>query len=736
MRKLKLFTFLLALAASVGINALAASLPGTEFEVPASWEGDDTDVTEADLPGFAEISLEQAESWTGAPASGESRLIYCLSYYQAAAYFNNGEYYDWNYVNREELYDFAAAGVKIYYSGDASAPVGELLTTITMQLENSQFVENHTNPNVASIGKSCNVTYAQYANYIAWKTDPWSSGEMLLVMPKAGYTITKVVFTRDNNPSNKVTVNSAPFTASVTNNDNISKIEVYGIEEAPADPVAVASWTSNEGAVVLTNDGKLTVRKLDYDGVMEDMNSYQSSKWRCFYSLITSIEVQEGVTHIGNYAFYNLQNVTSVSLPNSLISIGDGAFMDCSITGDLVFPENLESIGEKCFSMVPKSLSTISVPASVTSIGMCAFENKGASNKTSTNVLTAINVAAANPNYCSVDGILYSKDMTTLIAYPAGKTATAYEIPATVTEIKYNALYSCVNITDLTIPAGTSVIEENGGSNIVAFSGCYGLENIHNNATTPQSIYRVLSYWGGQGQDQINLYVPSGLGATYEAATGWQELNIIDSSTPTPTDEQVPTNEDPENPNYHYSTFFHSTQNYKLSNDGTQAFIADLSGSDLVLTKIAEGTQVIPANTAVILRKTGSADPVVLTPTEENGVSVNPDDNSLEGVDAVTTLESLSIAQENCYVLSGTNEYGVGFYRINSTSLKAHKAYVVYNGNAAPKRMRFVFNQEQVVTGMENANADIKAEKILENGVLYIIKNGVRYNVQGQIVNQ
>ena len=54
-------------------------------------------------------------------------------------------------------------------------------------------------------------------------------------------------------------------------------------------------------------------------------------------------------------------------------------------------------------------------------------------------------------------------------------------------------------------------------------------------------------------------------------------------STPASTDEQVPTNADPVNPSYHYSTFFHSTQNYKLTNDGTEAFIADLSGNDLVL---------------------------------------------------------------------------------------------------------------------------------------------------------
>ena len=203
---------------------------------------------------------------------------------------------------------------------------------------------------------------------------------------------------------------------------------------------------------------------------------------------------------------------------------------------------------------------------------------------------------------------------------------------------------------------------------------------------------------------------------------------------PTSTDEQVPTNADPKNPSYHYSTFFHSTQNYKLTNDGTQAFIATLSNNDLVLTEIANGTQVIPANTAVIFRKSGSADPVVLTPTDENGVSVNPDDNSLEGVDDATPIADKGMTQDNCYVLSGTAQYGVGFYKINSTSLKAHKAYVIYNGSAAPKRMRFIFNQEQTATGMENVQGSVQTTKILRNDQIIIIRNGVEYTINGQIV--
>ena len=376
----------------------APALQVSEFEVPGSWNGDYTNLTASDFPGFVAASAAEAQAWSGAPASGSSCLIYAFEDDEAkVCYFEDGVFSELGARgDRDDIYYRFEQGYQIYYTG--TAPVYTLLTTITMQLENSQFVENHTNPNVASIGKSSNVTYAQYANYIAWKTDPWSSGEMLLVMPKAGYTITKVVFTRDNNPSNKVTVTSAPFTAFVTNNDNISKIEVYGEAETPAAPVVVASWTSNECDVVLTNDGKLTVSKLDYDGEMEDMNSYQSSKWRCFSNLVTSVEIQEGVTRIGDYAFYNMQNINSVSFPNSLLSIGDGAFFDCPITGNVVIPEHVETIGSNAFAMIGQSASTVSIPASVTSIGQWAFQNKSAEDITSTNVITAINVDAANPN--------------------------------------------------------------------------------------------------------------------------------------------------------------------------------------------------------------------------------------------------------------------------------------------------------------------------------------------------
>ena len=150
----------------------------------------------------------------------------------------------------------------------------------------------------------------------------------------------------------------------------------------------------------------------------------------------------------------------------------------------------------------------------------------------------------------------------------------------------------------------------------------------------------------------------------------------------------------------------------------------------MIMTEIANGSQVIPANTAVILQSpTGSFS---LTPSDGAEVTFDSDKNQLQGTDSEKT------APANCYVLSGHSTdgdvTGVGFYQFSGT-LAAHKAYITVSGSApAPKRLRFVFNGENAATGIGNASETLKSEKRIENGQLVIIKNGVRYNAQGQIV--
>ena len=198
---------------------------------------------------------------------------------------------------------------------------------------------------------------------------------------------------------------------------------------------------------------------------------------------------------------------------------------------------------------------------------------------------------------------------------------------------------------------------------------------------------------------------------------------VTAAPTPTPTpaaDVNITPNVDPDHAGVYYSTFFDSSVKYELP-AGVEAYVADLSGANLLLTKIANAGQTIPANVAVILKSTVT--PFTLTVSDADAVTFTAT-NDLQGSDTQIATP------DNCYVLAG--EDGVGFYHYTASMLNPHKAYVIYSGSQAPKRMPFVFNQ---ATGVDQVPSDqVQSTKILENGVLYIIKNGVKYNAQGQVI--
>ena len=123
-----------------------------------------------------------------------------------------------------------------------------------------------------------------------------------------------------------------------------------------------------------------------------------------------------------------------------------------------------------------------------------------------------------------------------------------------------------------------------------------------------------------------------------------------------------------------------------------------------------------------------------MTESDETPVSFSAT-NDLHGSMTATATDNNSV--QKYYVLSGHSSdnsvTGVGFYQFEG-EIPAQKAYlIIINGTTAgaPKRVRFVFDS---ATGIENTNADVKAAKFIENGMLIIEKNGVRYNAQGQIV--
>ena len=211
-------------------------------------------------------------------------------------------------------------------------------------------------------------------------------------------------------------------------------------------------------------------------GAMDDYYSSVSSSdqpWYTHRNSIRTLSLPAGLTHIGNYAFYNIDYVTSVVIPSSVTSIGSYAFHGINDLTSVTLPNGLISIGNYAFNFT--DLTSVTIPASVTTIGDFAF--------TTCHNLTSISVSSSNTKFESANGILFNKGATELLCYPAGKTGSSYSIPSSVTSIGIGAFMGCMNLTSVTIP--NSVIFIGYG----AFYDCLNLTNapLPNNITVIES---------------------------------------------------------------------------------------------------------------------------------------------------------------------------------------------------------------------------------------------------------
>ena len=109
-----------------------------------------------------------------------------------------------------------------------------------------------------------------------------------------------------------------------------------------------------------------------------------------------------------------------------------------------------------------------------------------------------------NPQYCSKDGVLYSKDMSTLIAIPDGKDSV--EIPDSVTKIELDILSSCIGLTSIVIPDSVKTIGWRD------FACCTHLAEVHLKHKLPIDFSEAFE---DSVIPNVTLYVPKGLGEAY-----------------------------------------------------------------------------------------------------------------------------------------------------------------------------------------------------------------------------
>ena len=265
----------------------------------------------------------------------------------------------------------------------------------------------------------------------------------------------------------------------------LAMVMLVGVMVLPASAANVVEGNIPNSNLTWQYDKDSKTLTISGEGEMPD-NPVSDKTWSNYLGNIETVVIEDGVTSIGAYAFENCSKLKSVSIPNSVQKINVGAFRYCESLDNVELPDGIKFIAQYLFQGCV-SLKTVSIPDSVTKIRSSAFQKcsslgnidlpasltliedyafSGATSMKAVNLpakvkaieptafnhcvaIEKVDVDANNSAFTSVNGVLFSKDKTELICYPAGKIEESYIIPNDVTTIGYAAFSSCASLENI-----------------------------------------------------------------------------------------------------------------------------------------------------------------------------------------------------------------------------------------------------------------------------------------------
>lgn len=307
----------------------------------------------------------------------------------------------------------------------------------------------------------------------------------------------------------------------------ISLVTTIVVVRAEGGRYGNLKWELKDSVLTINGEGNMPVKN-------QSSIPWQKDKIR---SRIKKVNISEGVTGIGEEAFYDCSSLTSVTIPNSVTYIGKAAFSHCGKLIHINIPSGIKSIEGYTFQYC-NSLVNIHIPNQITSIGKRGFY--GCSSLSTINIPSSIkkideeafhgcaNLSAVHisdlKDWCNIlfgiggsNPLIYAHNL-----YLNNKKITNLEIPESVSTIRFASFLGC-SMHSVTIPNSVTNIED------YAFQHCSNLTSV----TIPNSVTNIGMFAFANCKSLSSIIIPDGITritrGMFAVCTGLTSVSIPNS---------------------------------------------------------------------------------------------------------------------------------------------------------------------------------------------------------------